>query len=267
MTKRVLSPLGYELAFNKVDAENDNRPGLIFLHGLKSNKERSKAFHLESFAIRRGLANIRMDCMAHGMSGGDWMQATISKWKDDVLHILDTVADPTRKHIIIGSSMGGWLALLAALERPEKVAGVIGIAAAPDFTREITSDNMSEKQKEQLKTKGYFEQPSGFPEPYIFTQDLINDGETNCLLDKDIELTCPVHLLQGKQDPAVPFEKANRIASKLTKTSPRVTFVEDGDHSLSRPEDLKLIEDIIEQMIAECRPCLIEQQSASMSSN
>lgn len=270
MSQKITSPMGYDIAYNKTEAkEDDKRPGVIFLHGLKSDKEGGKALHLEAYAQENGLSFIRMDCMAHGESGGDWMEATISHWRDDVIQVLDTVADQNRPYIIVGSSMGGWLGLLATIARPERTAGFVGIAAAPDFTEDFRFAKMSDEQKEELETRGYIEEPSDYGDPYIFTKKLIDDGRNNLLLRNDMPISCPVHLLQGKQDSSVPYQWADRIASKLPNTHVKVTFIDDGDHSLSRPEDLQILEKAIENIIKEHETCHMKarvRQSLGMTS-
>ncbi len=240
---------GSKLAYEKLDAKPDNtQAGLIFLGGFKSDMSGSKASFLSEIAAQQGRAFIRFDYFGHGQSEGDFKQGTISHWKHDVLHMLNTLADQTRKHIVIGSSMGGWLALLCALERPKLFHAIIGIAPAPDFTEKLMFDQMSEAQKQELETQGYTSEPSDYEEDYYISHKLILDGRKNLLLDDEINITCPVHILQGKQDTAVPHEWAERIKKKLTKTDAKITYIEDGDHSLSREQDLALLKEAIEKL-------------------
>lgn len=247
---------GHKIAYTKTDAKfGDTRPGLIFLPGFKSDMQGGKALFLEDYAKREGLAYIRFDYMAHGQSEGDFMDGTMSIWRDDALEILDHVADYDRPHILIGSSMGGWVGMMVALARPSKVAGFIGIAAAPDFTEDLRFKRMTEEQKEQLEKQGYVEEPSGYDEPYIFTKKLIEDGRTNLLLDKDLEFLCPVELLQGKEDSSVPHQWAERIRGAVKNPQVKITYINDGDHSLSRPDDLLLLQKTVESVLKEQATC------------
>lgn len=238
---------GSKLAYEKLEAaEGNTQPGIIFLCGYRSDMNGSKALYLRELALTQGRAFIRFDYYAHGDSEGNFMHATISHWKKDVLHMIDHLADPNREHVIVGSSMGGWLALLATLERPERIHGLIGIAAAPDFTDKLMYARMSDEQKKTLEEQGYIEEPTEYSsEPYIITKKLIEDGAEHLLLDRDCEISAQVYLLQGKNDPDVPHHWAEKIKKALVKTDTHITYIDDGDHRLSRPQDLIVLQELI----------------------
>jgi pimeloyl-ACP methyl ester carboxylesterase len=147
--------------------------------------------------------------------------------------------------VLVGSSMGGWIALLVALARPGRVAGLVGIAAAPDFTERLMWQAMSPRERERLMGEGVLHVPSQYGEPYPITRRLIEDGRRRLLLDAPIPLDCPVRLLHGQRDPDVPWETALRVAERLSGTDVQVTLVKDGDHRLSRPQDLALLERVL----------------------
>ena len=221
-------------------AGSDDLPTLVFLPGFRSDMKGAKAQHLKERAIARGQSCLLLDYSGHGQSGGHFEDGTIGLWTEDALRIIDHVLRGKRI-IVIGSSMGGWIGLHVALRRKQMVAGYIGIAAAPDFTREIDG-RMNDAQRDKINKDGYFAVPSEYGDDLIITRKLIEDGEGQCLLDHDIDITVPVVLLQGKRDADVPWEKANRIKSRLKSTDVEIVFIEDGDHRLSRAEDLVLLD-------------------------
>lgn len=232
------------LAYRTLEADERGAPlpAVMFCGGFRSDMEGTKAQFLEDRCRERGQAYIRFDYRGHGSSGGAFEEGTIGRWKDDTLAILDHVAKGPV--IIVGSSMGGWLALLAALERPARVKGLIGIAAAPDFTRDIYESQMDDAARAALKENGYVKVPSEYSdEPYRITKALIDDGEKWCLLDRALALPMPIRLLQGMKDSDVPWQKAYRIKKALRdESSAEVILIESGDHRLSRPEDLALLD-------------------------
>jgi pimeloyl-ACP methyl ester carboxylesterase len=219
-------------------------PPIVFLCGFKSDMMGSKAQWLCDYCATNDRTFLRFDYFAHGQSGGDFMDFTIGHAVDDALFMLDKfIHEPS---IIIGSSMGGWVGLRVLEMRIEDVFGFIGIAAAPDFTAEIKR-KLSDEQKADLNRKGYFEEESGYEEPYIFTQALLDNGDVHCMLNRVIKTERPVHLIQGKLDTSVPWEKANGIQAMVGGLAD-VTFIDDGDHSLSRPQDLDVLKLAIEKM-------------------
>lgn len=231
-----------KLAYKKfTPAGKASLPTVIFCPGFRSDMEGAKAVYLQTFCEERGQPFIRFDYSGHGASGGTFEDGTIGDWTGDTLAILDGLT--AGKVILVGSSMGGWIALLAALARPERVGALIGIAAAPDFTREIYNDELSADQRAQLEAQGYIDVPSEYSEaPYRITRALIREGENHCLLDKPLKLDLPLRLLQGMQDSDVPWQKAYRIKNALVDGSrAEVLLIESGDHRLSRLEDLELL--------------------------
>lgn len=225
-------------------------PTVLFCGGFRSDMEGTKATFLESLCKECGLAYVRFDYSGHGVSGGTFRDCTLSDWKADTLDVIDQLTQGDV--IIIGSSMGGWLALLAAQERPERIKGVIGIAAAPDFTREIRDEQLNDEQRELLESQGYIEEPNDYSdEPYIFTKALFDDGDGHCLLDKELNIKVPVRLLQGMKDSAVPWQKAHRIKNCMKNSDfAEVFLIETGDHSLSRPEDLEFLKEQVLNLCA-----------------
>lgn len=208
---------------------------VVFLHGFKSDRKGSKAAFLKGWCADHDIGFTAIDMMAHGESEGDMMDFSLTEALNDVLYALDNLIDGPA--VLVGSSMGGWLALRAAEERPEKVKGIVGIAAAPDFTAEIAA-RMTDEQLAQMATQGYITEESGYEEPYVFTRTLIEDGQDHLMLHRPIAYSGPVHLLQGQEDAAVDWRKAARIAEKLPNRAD-ITLINDGDHSLSRPQDLE----------------------------
>ncbi len=233
------------LAYRKQEGAG---PCVVFCGGFRSDMEGTKAGFLAQQCAGRGQAYVRFDYSGHGSSAGDLDAGTIGGWAEDTLAILDQVArGPV---IIAGSSMGGWIALLAALARPSLVKGVVGVAAAPDFTRDIYQDIFDDAHRALLKKQGYVDVPSAYSEtPYKVTRTLIEEGENHCLLDKEIPLKVPVRLLQGMQDSDVPWQKAYRIRNALENPDlAEVLLIESGDHRLSRPEDLALLDKQIQEL-------------------
>lgn len=229
-------PDGNMLAYERVPGA----PDVVFLHGLHSDRGGTKAIALEDHARARGYGLIRFDMFGHGASSGRFEQGTISRWIDDALAVIDKLTQGPV--ILIGSSMGGWVMLKAAVARPDRIAGLIGIAAAPDFTEELMWASCTPAQKEALATTGYIDMPSEYDEdPYRISRSLIEDGRKNLLLGGAIQLDCPIRLLQGKRDTSVPWQTAERIAARVTSKDVRVTLIDDGDHRLSRAEDLALL--------------------------
>lgn len=215
-------------------------PGVLFLTGLRSDRQGSKALALQDWCKAHGVAYTRFDYFGHGDSTGTFTEGTISRWRDDALNVLDGLtAGP---QILVGSSLGGWLMLLVALARPERVHGLIGIAPAPDFTRDLLERQLSPAQQQELSTTGHFTVPDCYGhEHYRISRQLIDDGQQHLLLDGPIAVDCPVRLLHGMQDADVPWQTSSRLAQHLRSPDVQVTLVKDGDHRLSRPEDLALL--------------------------
>lgn len=217
-------------------------PTVMFLTGFKSDMTGSKAEALAADCAARGQAFIRFDYSGHGQSSGEFRDGTIGRWKRDVLHIFDTLTQG--EVILVGSSMGAWLALLAALERPERVKALVGVASAPDFTERLIWEKLTPTQKESLLREGVFYAPSCYgEEPYPITLQLIEEARTHLLLDREIPIRCPVRLLHGTADEDVPLEIPQLLAKKLPQAA--LTIIEGGNHRLSEKADLQLLYDAV----------------------
>ena len=214
-------------------------PTAVFLPGYRSDMTGTKAVLTEAFCAEHGMGCLRLDYSGHGASGGAFTDGTIGRWTDDALLLIDHLTEGPL--VLVGSSMGGWIALLAALARPKRIAGLIGIAAAPDFTEELMWQAMMPEERARLERDGVLHVPSQYGDPTPVTAALIADGRTRLLLDRPIPLRCPVRLLHGQQDPDVPWQTALRLAERLESGDVQATLVKDGDHRLSRPSDLALL--------------------------
>lgn len=224
-------------------------PGVVFCTGFMSDMTGSKAVAIEAFARARGHACLRFDYSGHGESEGTFEEGTIGSWFADALAAFDALTEGPQ--IVVGSSMGGWIALLLARARPARVAGLVGIAPAPDFTEDLIWAPMPEAQRAELLAKGVVYQPSDYGEkPYAITKALIEDGRNHLLLRAPLAFDGKVRLLHGMQDPDVPWELSPKIAAVLTAADVRVTLVKDGDHRLSRDQDLDLLRGTLAELLA-----------------
>lgn len=239
---------GGRLAYRKTEGA---APGLVFLGGFRSDMTGVKAIALEAFAKERGLAFLRFDYRGHGQSSGDFEGCTIGTWREDANIVFSKLTKGPQ--ILIGSSMGGWLALLLAAEKPRRVAGLVGIAAAPDFTEHLIFDSLTPKQREELKKKGKVMVPSDFGEPYPITRDLIEEGRDHLLLGAEIPVFCPVRLLHGIKDADVPWEVSFSINEKLATRDVRTILIEDGDHRLSEPKDIEKLLRVTGKLVDQVR--------------
>lgn len=213
-------------------------PGVMFLTGFKSDMQGGKALALEAFCKERGHAFTRFDYSGHGESSGSFEDGSIGEWADDAVAVLDHVAEGPQ--ILVGSSMGGWMMLLTALARPTRVCGLVGIAAAPDFTRDLIPQALNDHQKADLESTGYCEIPNCYDdeEPYKIGKKLLDEGNNHILLDAEIPLDMPVRLIHGLLDEDVPWQTAQKIMDKIRSTDVEVQFVKSGDHRLSEPHDI-----------------------------
>jgi len=237
---------GVELAWAKTAGRV---PTIVFLPGYRSDMTGDKASALAAFCAARGHAMLRFDYSGHGSSSGRFEDGTIGIWTADALTAIDRLTDGPL--ILIGSSMGGWIALLCARARQDRIAALVGIAAAPDFTEELMWQAMDSEQCGRLMEHGMIHVPSRYGDPTPITRALIEDGRNHLLLSAPIPLRCPVRLLHGQADPDVPWETALRIAGQVASTDVQVTLVKDGDHRLSRPQDLALLRRVIGDLLAQ----------------
>ncbi|MGF1595255.1 MAG: alpha/beta fold hydrolase [Kiloniellaceae bacterium] len=223
-------------------------PGLVFLGGFMSDMSGGKAVALERFARDRGWDFVRFDYRGHGLSSGRFEDGTVGLWADDAVAVLDAVTDGPQ--ILVGSSMGGWIMLLAALARPERVAGMVGIAAAPDFTEDLLWGRATAAQRAALQAAGHIDVPSAYDDrPYRITRRLIEEGRDHLLLRAPIPLTCPLRLIHGLGDEDVPWQTSLRLAEAIAGDDVEVTLVKGAAHRLSEPADLARLERIVAELV------------------
>jgi pimeloyl-ACP methyl ester carboxylesterase len=229
-------------------------PGVVWLGGFRSDMAGTKAEALDAWAAESGHACTRFDYSGHGRSEGRFEDGTISRWLEEAEAVLERFAPGPQ--VLVGSSMGGWVALLLAQrlrERGEgsRLAGIVLIAPAVDMTKDLIWDSFDEAARRDIQEKGFHVQPSAYSdEPYVFTCALIEDGERHLFGDRPIETGCPVHVIQGMQDDDVPWTHATALMERLAFDDAVLTLVRDGDHRLSRPEDIERLTRIVAQMMA-----------------
>ncbi|MDQ8732238.1 alpha/beta hydrolase [Bradyrhizobium sp. LHD-71] len=234
-----------------VRARAGSGPGLFWLSGFNSDMRGTKAQALDAWAAERGRACVRFDYSGHGESGGAFVDGTIGCWLEESLAVFDHFCKGPQ--IVVGSSMGGWLALLLAREVAKRqvgpsLAGLVLIAPAPDFTEELMWKGFPAKVREEIQTKGQWLRPSAYGEPMPITRALIEDGRKHLLLGSSIHVGCPVRILQGAQDPDVPWRHAFALTSQLPSDDVVLTLIQDGDHRLSRPQDIARLIAAIEEL-------------------
>lgn len=225
------------LAYQQIPGKE---PGVIFCGGFMSDMSGTKALAMENFCRRIGHAFIRFDYRGHGASKGSFTESTIGAWRDDVLAIVNELTQGPQ--VLIGSSMGGWIAALVALACPQRIKGLLGIAVAPDFTEELLWEKFPAEHKAILLREKQIQLPCAYQEkPYIFTLDLIEEGRQHLLLQQQIPLDIPVRLFHGLEDQDVPWQYSLRLAEKITSKDVRICLIKDGDHRLMREQDLLLL--------------------------
>ena len=223
-------------------------PGVIFLGGYRSDMGGTKAIALEAWAKAQGRAFLRFDYGGHGQSDGDFNALGIADWLDDARSALGLTQGP---QVLVGSSMGGWLALLLARACPERIAGLIGIAAAPDFTEDSLLPSLTLAERADMARLGQIERPSGYSDgPYIFTQRLIDQGRAHLVLRTPLALRFPTRLFQGTADTDVPVQVAQRLFDHASGPDIRLTLVKGADHRFSTPACLALIESSLDEILA-----------------
>jgi pimeloyl-ACP methyl ester carboxylesterase len=214
-------------------------PTIVWCGGFRADMTGTKAQALHDWAVREGRAFLRFDYSGHGQSGGDFAAGTISDWTADARDMLDAYGG--ERPLIVGSSMGGWIALLTALARP--VSALVLLAPAPDFTERLMWQGFSEQYRRKIEDDGRLLLPSPYSpgDPTIITRALIEDGRTHLILDRPIAIDTPVRILHGQADPDVPWRQSLELAKRLTSADVETHFVKDGDHRLSRPQDINLL--------------------------
>jgi pimeloyl-ACP methyl ester carboxylesterase len=220
-------------------------PGLFWLGGFKSDMCGTKALALDEWAAEQQRACVRFDYSGHGESEGEFVRGTIGRWLEESAAVFEEFC--TGPQVVIGSSMGGWMALLLARELARRgasrasLAGLVLIAPAPDFTEELMWKGFSPEVRHQIATTGVWLRPSEYGDPHPITRNLIEEGRKHLLLGRAIEVGCPVHILQGARDPDVPWKHAFALAHRLPADDVVLTMIQDGDHRLSRPQDIARI--------------------------
>ncbi len=240
---------GQKLAFSQVIGSRNRKklPGVVFLSGLKSDKEGTKAVFLSKWAERNDRDFLRFDYRGHGASSGIFENTSISDWLDDTKRIIKGLTSGPQ--ILVGSSLGGWISLLFTRMFPEKVAGIIGIAAAPDFTVQYSSKNLTKDQKKELLSTGKLSFYSEyFDQPLIITKKLIEDGNNNLVLTKEQSIDCPVRLFHGSHDEDVPLSTSITILKKIRSNDMQLQIIKGIDHRFSTPDCLKLIQKAVEKL-------------------
>lgn len=240
-------PDGASIAYKHIPGQG---PHVVFFHGFHSDMEGGKAVALEAFCAKRGTGFLRFDAFGHGKSSGDILDGSIGRWTDDAVAVLDELTDGPL--VLVGSSFGGWIALLAALRRRDRIAGLMGIAAAPDFTEDLMWATFTAEQKRDLIEQGHVSLPNCYePErPWIVPRLLIEEARNHLLLRDAINLYCPVRLVQGQRDEDVPWRTALDLADSLASENVETLLIKDGDHRLSRPQDIALLERTLETLLA-----------------
>ena len=224
----------HSLAYEQIAGRT---PGVLFCGGFMSDMSGSKATALASHCRQQGRAFVRFDYSGHGASGGRFADGCIGDWLGDALAVLDELT--TGPQVVVGSSMGGWISLLLALARAQRVHALALLAPAPDFTRAIWDDELSPAEREHLQQNGHIERPSEYSEqPYLITRRLIEDGRRHLLLGAPIGIACPVRILHGMQDSDVPWQRSITLGERLQGDDVVLTLLKHGDHRLSNPDDL-----------------------------
>jgi pimeloyl-ACP methyl ester carboxylesterase len=234
-----------------VRARDGGGPGLFWLGGFNSDMKGTKALALDAWAAEHGRASVRFDYSGHGESEGKFADGTIGRWLEECVAVFERFCSGPQ--VVIGSSMGGWMALLLAREiskrpRNASLAGLVLIAPAPDFTEELMWKGFSPEIRQEIESKGVWLRPSEYGEPYPITRALIEEGRNHLLLGRAIEIGCPVHILQGAKDPDVPWQHALALAHRLPAEDVVLTMIQDGDHRLSRPQDIARILAVVAEM-------------------
>jgi pimeloyl-ACP methyl ester carboxylesterase len=228
---------GATIAYRRRDGKT---PGVVFLCGFNSDMTGTKAQALDAYCAAHDRAFLRFDYFAHGASSGDFVDATIGRFLADTLSAIDKLAEG--RVVLVGSSIGGWLMILAALARPERVAGLVGLAAAPDATEDLMWQRFPFDVREAIIERGSVRIPSSYSEQgYLITRQLIDEGRAHLVMRAPIALQCPVRLLHGMEDPDVPWQTSLELADRIVGRDTHVTLIKDGDHRLSRASDLDVL--------------------------
>jgi pimeloyl-ACP methyl ester carboxylesterase len=237
-------PDGTRLAWRAVAGAG---PAVVWLGGFRSDMAGTKAQALADWALAVGRAYVRFDYFGHGESGGDFAEGTITRWREDALTVLEALADGPA--VLVGSSMGGWIACLVAMAAPERVKALALVAPAPDFTEKLMAPEMTPEARDEMARTGVWLRPSDYGEPYPISAQLLEDGARWSILDGPVNVEVPVRILQGGADPDVPWRHALQLAQLLNGEDVVFTLVKDGDHRLSRPQDIARLIAAVEELV------------------
>lgn len=229
----LLRPDRARLAWRRVEGDG---PTVVWMGGFRSDMAGTKAEALARWAAERGRAYVRFDYFGHGESEGDFRDGTITRWREDALAVLDELAPG--QVVAVGSSMGGWIACLCAMVRPERIAGLVLIAPAPDFTEKLMGPEIDAGARASLEATGVWMRPSDYGDPYPITRALLEDGARWSILPGPVPIEAPVRILQGGADPDVPWRHALELAQAINSQDVVFHLIKDGDHRLSRDQDL-----------------------------
>ncbi|WIY69935.1 alpha/beta hydrolase [Aquidulcibacter paucihalophilus] len=233
---------GETLAYRRVDGEG---PTVVWIGGFRSDMEGTKAVALDVTARERGWDYVRYDHFAHGKSSGDWRKATIGRWREDAICMIDSLKGPV---VLVGSSMGGWVALLAALARPGRMAGLVLINPAQDFTERLMWPSLADHERHAILRDGEIViLEEGFGE-YVLTLSMFEEGRDWLLLGAPLPIAAPVHIFQGRADDVVPWRHSTALVERLVGGDVRLDLIEGGDHRLSTPDDLERLIEAVERM-------------------
>jgi hypothetical protein len=239
-----LEERGARIAYRRSEGD-PGRAGVVWLGGFHSDMLGEKASVLHGACREAGRRFVRFDYFGHGESSGEFGQGTIGRWRSDALAVVDRLTEGPL--VLVGSSMGGWMALLVALARPERVKGLVLLAPAPDFTDRLMWASFDESQRRQIMEEGFWTRPSDYdPAGYPITRELIVEGREWNVLDGEIAIDVPVRILQGGLDPDVPWTHSLDLADKLRSKDVVWSLIQDGDHRLSRPQDIaRMVETVL----------------------
>ena len=239
--ERLTRPDGETLALMRVRGAG---PTVVWIGGFRSDMEGTKALALDAAARERGWNYVRYDHFAHGASSGDWREATIGRWREDAIALIDGLAGPV---IPVGSSMGGWVALLLALARPDRLAGLVLVNPAPDFTEDLMWPGLADHERQAILREGETLVVEDGLGPYVLTRRMFEEARDWLLLRGDVPVSAPVHILQGRADDVVPWRRQSALIERLTGADVRLDLIEGGDHRLSTPADLARLVDAVER--------------------
>lgn len=235
------------IAYNQSTGQS---PGIVFLGGYSSDMNGTKSTHMDQWAQMKGISYLRFDYTGHGQSSGQFVDGCISDWFEDALDVIDSLTSGPQ--LLIGSSMGGWIALLLARIQPEKIAGIVGIAAAPDFTQDFEENRLSKEELGEVRKQGLVRIPTEYSdEGLVVTQKLLQDGHRNFVLNQKLDLPFPVRFLQGTEDKDVDYSVAVNLLNHCSGQNIRLLIVKGANHSFSSPDCLSIIENAVEDILGD----------------